>query len=178
LAFKAQADASARGIKKTGEICNPARSQGNEPAVKDLTCLKKSQPAFAIFSDGRAIMLAQRGIDPMQSSSVHREPATEMKSAIVKRSVELNGHKTSVSLEDEFWNGLRQIAETQKTPLPNLLQSIDSGRGVANLSSAIRVFVLSHYRAQAAAHGAGRVMPQDVPSHLTPTSVRTSNPSS
>ena len=123
-------------------------------------------------------MLAHFGIDLMESSSLQREPATDMKSAIVKRSVELNGHKTSVSLEDEFWNGLRQIAETQKTPLPNLLQSIDSGRGVANLSSAIRVFVLSHYRAQAAAHGTGRAVPQDVPNNLTPISVRTSNPSS
>jgi predicted DNA-binding ribbon-helix-helix protein len=104
-------------------------------------------------------MLAQRGIDPMHSSSLHREPAIDMKSAIVKRSVELNGHKTSVSLEDEFWNGLRQIADAQNTPLPSLLQSIDSGRGLANLSSAIRVFVLNHYRAQAAARHAARILP-------------------
>ena len=77
------------------------------------------------------------------------EPA-ELKSAIVKRSVELNGHKTSVSLEDEFWNGLRLIAEAQKIALPALLQSIDATRGQSNLSSAIRVFVLSHYRARSA----------------------------
>jgi predicted DNA-binding ribbon-helix-helix protein len=92
----------------------------------------------------------------MHSSSLNRETAGDMKSAIVKRSVELNGHKTSVSLEDEFWNGLRQIAETQKTPLPDLLKSIDAERGLANLSSAIRVFVLAHYRERAAAHAAAR----------------------
>ena len=78
-----------------------------------------------------------------------------MKSAISKRSVELNGHKTSVSLEDEFWTGLRMIAELQKLPLPDLLQTIAAAKGHANLSSAIRVFVLSHYRVQSAAPSIG-----------------------
>ncbi len=68
------------------------------------------------------------------------------KSAIVKRSIELHGHKTSVSLEDQFWEGLRDIAERTRTPLPALLQTIDAQRGYANLSSAIRVYVLQHHR--------------------------------
>lgn len=72
-----------------------------------------------------------------------------MKSSIVKRSIELHGHKTSVSLEDEFWNGLRAIAELKNCPLPDMLQAIDAARGVANLSSAIRVHVLEYYRAEA-----------------------------
>ncbi len=72
------------------------------------------------------------------------------KSAIVKRSIELHGHKTSVSLEDQFWDGLRDIAERTRTPLPMLLQTIDGQRGHANLSSAIRVYVLEHHRALAA----------------------------
>jgi predicted DNA-binding ribbon-helix-helix protein len=72
------------------------------------------------------------------------------KSAIVKRSIELHGHKTSVSLEDQFWDGLRDIAERTRTPLPMLLQTIDAQRGYANLSSAIRVYVLEHHRAVAA----------------------------
>ncbi|RDV05223.1 ribbon-helix-helix domain-containing protein [Undibacter mobilis] len=72
------------------------------------------------------------------------------KSAIVKRSIELHGHKTSVSLEDQFWDGLRDIAERTRTPLPALLQTIDAQRGYANLSSAIRVYVLEHHRAAAA----------------------------
>lgn len=71
-----------------------------------------------------------------------------MKSSIVKRSIELHGHKTSVSLEDEFWNGLRDIAEKQQTPLALVLKTIDSERGLANLSSAIRVFVLNHFVAR------------------------------
>ncbi len=70
----------------------------------------------------------------------------ELKSAIVKRSIELNGHKTSVSLEDEFWLSLRQIAVLKDITLPVLLQSIDRAREGANLSSAIRVYVLNHYR--------------------------------
>lgn len=72
------------------------------------------------------------------------------KSAIVKRSIELHGHKTSVSLEDQFWDGLRDIAERTRTPLPMLLQTIDGQRGYANLSSAIRVYVLEYHRAAAA----------------------------
>lgn len=72
------------------------------------------------------------------------------KSAIVKRSIELHGHKTSVSLEDQFWDGLRDIAERTRTPLPMLLQTIDAQRGYANLSSAIRVYVLEYHRAAAA----------------------------
>ncbi|MBI1205151.1 MAG: aryl-sulfate sulfotransferase [Rhodopseudomonas sp.] len=83
-----------------------------------------------------------------------------MKSSIVKRSIELKGHKTSVSLEDEFWSGLRSIAESSRTPLPDLLQTIDAKRGQANLSSAIRVFVLVHYRELAAAQAAAKALDQ------------------
>jgi predicted DNA-binding ribbon-helix-helix protein len=74
-----------------------------------------------------------------------------MKSAIVKRSITLGEHKTSVSLENEFWDGLREIAALQKTTLSELVQKIGLERHDANLSSAIRVFVFNHFRAQAAA---------------------------
>jgi predicted DNA-binding ribbon-helix-helix protein len=76
-----------------------------------------------------------------------------MKSLIVKRSIVLNGHKTSVSLEDEFWDGLREIAELQKTKLSTLVQNIDLERRNANLSSAVRLFVLTYFRGRA--HAAG-----------------------
>ena len=75
-----------------------------------------------------------------------QDPELSHKSAIIKRSIELHGHKTSVSLEDQFWDGLRFIAEVKRTPLPALLQTIDSQRGHANMSSAIRVYVLEYYR--------------------------------
>lgn len=74
-----------------------------------------------------------------------------MKTSIVKRSIVLAGHKTSVSLENEFWQGLHQIAEQQKISVTALLQKIDLGRINANLSSAIRIFVLECFRTQAMA---------------------------
>jgi predicted DNA-binding ribbon-helix-helix protein len=81
-----------------------------------------------------------------------------MKSAIVKRSIVLNGHKTSVSLENEFWDGLHAISDQQKTKLSALVQQIDLDRRNANLSSAIRIFVYNHFRGQA---GAEQVPLQD-----------------
>ena len=73
-----------------------------------------------------------------------------MKSLIVKRSIVLEGHKTSVSPEDAFWRGLKDIAWSRRTTLSNLINSIDLDRERGNLSSALRLFVLNHYHAQAA----------------------------
>ena len=71
-----------------------------------------------------------------------------MESPIIKRSIVIAGHKTSVSLEDAFWKGLRDIATARTIKLSDLVVSIDSGRAYGNLSSAIRLFVLDHYRNQ------------------------------
>jgi predicted DNA-binding ribbon-helix-helix protein len=70
-----------------------------------------------------------------------------MKSTVVKRSVVLAGHKTSVSLEDPFWEGLKEIAKAKRQSLSDLVSGIDTDREHANLSSAIRLFVLNHYKA-------------------------------
>jgi len=69
-----------------------------------------------------------------------------MKSQVVKRSVVVGGHKTSVSLEDAFWNGLREIANRRDITLSDLVAAIDSHRDHSNLSSAIRLFVLDFYQ--------------------------------
>ena len=69
-----------------------------------------------------------------------------MKSSIVKRSIVIDGHKTSVSLEDAFWTDLKNIAHTQQTTLSELVTKIDDTREQGNLSSAIRLFVLDHFR--------------------------------
>ena len=66
--------------------------------------------------------------------------------SILKRSIVLGGHKTSVSLEDEFWISLRQIAGTRRESLSELIGTIDAERKLGNLSSAIRMFVLGYYR--------------------------------
>src|SRR6202012_3989304 len=71
-----------------------------------------------------------------------------MKSPVVKRSIVIAGHKTSVSLEDAFWKGLKEIAGERDATLSDLVASIDSDRHQGNLSSAIRLFVLDHYRLQ------------------------------
>ena len=79
-----------------------------------------------------------------------------MNSPVVKRSIVIAGHKTSVSLEDGFWRGLKEIADARHVTLSELVASIDTARRGGNLSSAIRLFVLDHYRAQAATPQGGR----------------------
>lgn len=64
-----------------------------------------------------------------------------------KRSVNIAGHRTSVSLEEPFWDALKEIAEGEGRSVQALIAAIDSGRGRQNLSSAVRVFVLERARA-------------------------------
>jgi predicted DNA-binding ribbon-helix-helix protein len=70
-----------------------------------------------------------------------------MKSSIIKRSIVIDGHKTSVSLEDAFWNGLKDIAQTERVTLSKMVAEIDKKRQLGNLSSALRLFVLDRVRA-------------------------------
>jgi predicted DNA-binding ribbon-helix-helix protein len=81
-----------------------------------------------------------------------------MKSLVVKRSVVIAGHKTSVSLEDAFWKALREIAAARKTTLSDLISSIDEERKQANLSSAIRLFILEFHRGHVAEAAARAMM--------------------
>jgi len=68
----------------------------------------------------------------------------------VKHSLTLRGHRTSVSLEAEFWDAFREIAAEQGRPLNALAAEIDAARGTRmGLASAIRLFVLRHYRDRA-----------------------------
>ena len=71
-----------------------------------------------------------------------------MKSTILKRSVKVNRHKTSISLEDPFWEGLNEIAQLKNVSIARLLEQIDQGRTGRNLSSAIRIFVLAYFQAR------------------------------
>ena len=75
-----------------------------------------------------------------------------MKSPVVKRSIVIAGHKTSVSLEDAFWAGLKEIAAKRDLTLSDMVAAIDQDRRHGNLSSAIRLFVLDYYRGDQ--HGA------------------------
>lgn len=90
----------------------------------------------------------------MTTDDVHRMTATtpaagELKYAVVKRSVMVGGHKTSVSLEDAFWDSLKEIAARRGVSLSTQLAGIDTHRDTRNLSSAIRLFVLNYFRTRA-----------------------------
>jgi predicted DNA-binding ribbon-helix-helix protein len=77
------------------------------------------------------------------------KPTSANKSSVAKRSVVFYGHKTSVSLEDEFWNALKEIAGKRAIHLSDLVAGIDEQRGHGNLSSALRLFVLDYYQGPA-----------------------------
>ena len=69
-----------------------------------------------------------------------------MKTAVIKRSIVIKEKKTSVSLEDEFWYGLLEIAAYRKMAVPALVEQIENRRETVNLSSAIRIFVFNYFR--------------------------------
>ena len=78
-----------------------------------------------------------------------------MKSPVVKRSIVVASHKTSVSLEEAFWNSMKEISSARNMTLSELVGEIDGNRQQGNLSSAIRLFVLDYFRSRAsgALHG-------------------------
>jgi predicted DNA-binding ribbon-helix-helix protein len=82
-----------------------------------------------------------------------------MKSLVIKRSIVVGGHKTSVSLEDAFWSGLKEIAARRVTTLSELVSEVDKQRQHTNLSSALRLLVLDFYQSQASEEP-GDLMPE------------------
>jgi predicted DNA-binding ribbon-helix-helix protein len=76
-----------------------------------------------------------------------------MRSAVVKRSIVIAGHKTSVSLEAAFWTALKDIAAGRQQAVSDLVGAIDAERKQGNLSSAIRLFVLDHFQARTGGDG-------------------------
>ena len=101
-----------------------------------------------------------------------------MKSPVIKRSIVIAGHKTSVSLEDAFWKALKDIAVARRMTLSDLVGAIDSGRRHGNLSSAIRLFVLDYYQTRTENHGEHNESSQTqrgvvvVAPHIAPSMVR------
>jgi predicted DNA-binding ribbon-helix-helix protein len=74
-----------------------------------------------------------------------------MKSSVVKRSIVIDGKKTSICLEDLFWSGFKEIAQEEHVTLSELVSRIKSGQAGGNFSSALRVYILSRYRERRAA---------------------------
>jgi predicted DNA-binding ribbon-helix-helix protein len=91
-----------------------------------------------------------------------------MKSLILKRSIVVAGHKTSVSLEDAFWNGLKEIARERHMNLSEVVAEIDAQRQHGNLSSALWLFVLDFYRTQLSHGKEGRDETHEMIGHTAP----------
>ena len=115
--------------------CRPAR-QSSDPALK---CTPPAEPAAGL---GRYL---------------------GMISTVVKRSIVIGGHKTSVSLEDAFWTGLKEIAASQQSTISTLITEIDGRRQGGNLSSTLRLFVLEFYQERAGSNG-----PDDLKTSIVP----------
>ncbi len=85
----------------------------------------------------------------MSLTTISTDRAVERRTAnlrIVRRSIIRDGHKSSVSLEDQFWDCVREIAKSKKVTMSKLVEEIAHHRNGVNLSSAIRVFVLEYYQ--------------------------------
>ena len=78
-------------------------------------------------------------------------------SPVLKHSVGIDGQRTSVSLEEAFWNSLKEIAHERRETLSHLIGSINAKHQFSNLSSALRLFVLEYYRDQLERGEAGMV---------------------
>jgi predicted DNA-binding ribbon-helix-helix protein len=91
----------------------------------------------------------------VKRKALQQQEAT-VQTSIVKRSIVIAGHKTSVSLEDAFWNSLKDIGRSSDRTLSEIVGEIDTRRHNGNLSSAIRLFVLGHYRGDATGRSAAR----------------------
>ena len=85
-----------------------------------------------------------------------RNGEKSMKSPIIKRSIMIASHRTSISLEEPFWRGLKDIAARHETSVQNVVASVHGGRHRGNLSSSLRQFVLEYYRSNCCGKAEGR----------------------
>jgi predicted DNA-binding ribbon-helix-helix protein len=100
----------------------------------------------------------------MEIRPSHKE--RRLNSTIVKHSIVLAGHKTSITLEDGFWDGLHVIAQNENITIATLIARIDRQRIGCNLSSSIRLFVLHYFKALS------QMSSSKAPSDLSPSAHR------
>jgi predicted DNA-binding ribbon-helix-helix protein len=96
--------------------------------------------AVSAFPSGGA------SLSPMSIQSAESSVESPKASRVVKRSIVIASHKTSISLEDAFWAALKRIAQADGFTLSELVATIDKDRQHSNLSSAIRLFVLAYFQ--------------------------------
>ena len=111
-----------------------------------VICRETSSHGMRSLGQNGGISMQNDHLTPIADSAFVR---SVKEFAVVKRSVVVGGHKTSVSLEDAFWSSLKDIATRRGLPLSTQIDAIDRTRKTANLSSAIRLFVLDHFRTRA-----------------------------
>jgi predicted DNA-binding ribbon-helix-helix protein len=87
-------------------------------------------------------------------------------SPVVKRSITLAGNKTPISLENQFWDGLREIARRENSAVCALIEQVDTDRTRHNLSSAVRLYVLNYFKARTS-HQAFPNAPPELPANRT-----------
>ncbi|HEX9167528.1 MAG TPA: DUF4169 family protein [Roseiarcus sp.] len=115
-----------------------ARERQQAVAAENRVVSGRSKAEKRLVESERA--LAEASLDARRLTRLM--PADAASARIVKRSLVIAGHRTSISIEDAFWRRLRRIALKRGQSLNGLAAMIDASRGDANLSSAIRVFVL------------------------------------
>ena len=147
---------NSRGAGTTWKFGGNGRNrQSSDGSQADTAATRNRRRCNATHAARRAKGWAVAQPGSRKASAPQARPAPnrigrgQMKSQVVKRSIVIAGHKTSVSLEDAFWKGLKEIAAMRNIPLSDLVSTIDNERQHGNLSSAIRLFVLDHYRTQA-----------------------------
>jgi predicted DNA-binding ribbon-helix-helix protein len=124
-------------------VCSPT-PHGPDIAVVNIE-QRDTAAAWHIFTNGKLVIASCR-VNAHCAYGPYED--TLMKSLVVKRSIVIAGHKTSVSLEDAFWRGLKEIANDKHLTVSDMVGEIDTGRRQGNLSSAIRLFVLDKVRSQ------------------------------
>jgi predicted DNA-binding ribbon-helix-helix protein len=128
-----------------GDSDGRASQSSSSRSVGRTTALRCAGNRLRICVRRRHQTISRLRVDPRRRRDRIQGPRI-MKSPVVKRSIVIAGHKTSVSLEDAFWDALKEIASERKATLSDLVAKIDSTRTQGNLSSAIRLFVLDHFR--------------------------------
>jgi len=151
-----------RQCQKTSSVCTakgprplPLSTRPSAPWIDFSTA------EWLIFSSnglvGRAFILSEKGVVEM----------TRRGSAVIKRSIARDGHRSSVSLENEFWDALRESADSKNMTVSDVVATLDRGGNRNNLSSAIRVFVLDHYRRSSEHTPAGQPSQTPLPQRQT-----------
>jgi predicted DNA-binding ribbon-helix-helix protein len=139
---------AARRREQRGTCEWPSGSAARKPLASPSRSDAGICVIFATLQDSFYAATVRDKFSISMSRAYYSHGGVLMGSLVIKRSIVVAGHKTSVSLEDAFWNALKEIAKARNVTLSDLVATIDSERRHDNLSSTIRLFVLEVYRKQ------------------------------